>query len=702
VSNDPESPRDRRSEDPSVTDPSGGAGHEAGGSDGAGGPPPSTWAGRKWRAQDDGQAEEEPGAEELSGDGLDELEGPPDEELEELPDEDAAELDADELAEDELEEEELEEDELAEGLDEDAEGGGADTVEADTLAIGDREAAREAALAGVRTRAAEHAAKQAKRKAAAAPVAEAEEGVAEEEAPPAGEAPDAEAAAPPTPPTVAPAAPDSAEKPPRRALWPRFVAGSLLILVSMATATAVSLLVYLTDLARGLGGLPSVRNQLEVADPGNPQTILILGSDKRPHGQEIAHSDTTILLRVAPSQITVMSIPRDLKVNIPGHGIDKFNVAYTYGGPKLTLKVTKQLTGLDNINHVVNVDFDGFADAVDAIGCVYVDVDRHYYHSNVGLAADQQYAEINIPAGYQRMCGYKALQFVRYRHDDNDLVRAARQQEFLRETRQELPPSKLLADRNRLIDILKKYVTSDIDSPPKILELAKLFLAARNAPVIQVHFPASLGGPNAAYVTASQSAIREAVTKFEGEVSAPPTTPEQPAQGGSASKGPGNGPGKHAPPPLIDSSSSGHDYAEKLAATKTGGGRPMLDFPVRYPTKLAPNSTLTGDSRAFPIDGPGDDVFHGYKIVAAVPSEGYTAYYGFSGTDWKDPPILANPDETKTIGDRDYLLSWDAGRLRLVGWKTDHGSYWIDNTLLNVLTPGQMLGMAEAVRRYTG
>src|SRR5439155_13994977 len=125
--------------------------------------------------------------------------------------------------------------------------------------------------------------------------------------------------------------------------------------------------------------------------------------------------------------------------------------------------------GLDNINHVVNVDFTGFADAVNAIDCVYVDVDHHYYHSNVGLAPSEQYAEIDVPAGYQRMCGYNALQYVRYRHDDNDLVRSARQQDFLREARAEVPTSKLLnpfsGKRNELIDIFTKYTTSDIDSP---------------------------------------------------------------------------------------------------------------------------------------------------------------------------------------------------------------------------------------------
>jgi LCP family protein required for cell wall assembly len=477
-----------------------------------------------------------------------------------------------------------------------------------------------------------------------------------------------------------------------------------MIVVAMATATAVSILVLFKDLARGLGGLPSVQSQLEVADPGSPQTILILGSDQRPT-DESARSDTTILLRVASDQITVMSIPRDLKVNIPGQGIDKFNAAYSYGGPKLTLKVVKQLTGITDVNHVVNVDFNGFADAVNSIDCVYVDVDRHYYHSNVGLGPTEQYAEIDVSAGYQRLCGYNALQYVRYRHDDNDLVRAARQQDFLREARQELPGEKVLEDRSELMDILKKYVTSDIEKVTDIVGLVKLFLAARNAPVVQVHFPANLGGPSAAYVTASEEAIQSAVRKFQGEAPPPPQTEPEP-QGGSQAKDKSKKSGDKqepvAPPPLIDSSSLASQYAAKLAGEKTKSGKPMADFPIYYPTKLAPGSTISDDSRAFPIDGPGNDVYHGYKIVASMPASGYTAYYGVSGTDWKDPPILANPSETKTIEGRDYLLSWDGEQLRFVGWKTDRGSYWVDNTLLNVLTPGQMLGIAESIRKFEG
>ncbi len=103
-----------------------------------------------------------------------------------------------------------------------------------------------------------------------------------------------------------------------------------------------------------------------------------------------------------------MSIPRDLKVEIPGYGTGKFNEAFPYGGPKLTLQVVKELTGLP-INHIVNVDYLGFVRAVYAIGCVYVDVDRRYFHSNEGGAAPEQYAEINVQPGYQLLCGKKAL-----------------------------------------------------------------------------------------------------------------------------------------------------------------------------------------------------------------------------------------------------------------------------------------------------
>ena len=310
------------------------------------------------------------------------------------------------------------------------------------------------------------------------------------------------------------------EPPPKpKRYWWRFTLASFVIIAASAAATAAALLLYVDSIADALSHNNVLQNKvqqfLSQTNGGEPENILILGSDKRAsEPEDPGRSDTTILLRLDPDQnaIALMSIPRDLKVEIPGVGTDKFNAAYAYGGPKLTLQVVKELTGLP-INHVVNVDYLGFVRAVDAIGCVYVDVDRRYYHSNVGLPVSEQYSEINVKPGYQLLCGKKALQYVRYRHTDTDLVRAARQQDFLSDARQRVPVADLVLDQNELIDIFTEYTTSDISDAETMLQVLKLFVASRNATINEVHFPAELGP---SFVYASPEMIEEAVDKFLG------------------------------------------------------------------------------------------------------------------------------------------------------------------------------------------
>ncbi len=234
-------------------------------------------------------------------------------------------------------------------------------------------------------------------------------------------------------------------------LWWRFLSGSVLIVASVAASVAIAGLFFFGDIAAKLHPIKGISDQLTQVESHAPQTVLIIGSDRRA-GNAIgdARSDTTMLLRVDPDKgvLSLFSLPRDLSVDIPGYGQGKLNEAYTYGGEKLTLKTVHKLTGLD-INHVVEINFQGFADAVNAIDCVYVDVDHHYYHSNAGLSDLDSYSEIDIGSGYQRLCGEKALQYVRYRHTDNDVVRAARQQDFLREARQKVEPRELIPGHRR-------------------------------------------------------------------------------------------------------------------------------------------------------------------------------------------------------------------------------------------------------------
>ena len=342
------------------------------------------------------------------------------------------------------------------------------------------------------------------------------------------------------------------EPPPKpKRYWWRFTLASVVIVTACAAATAISILLYVGSIATALSHHNVYKDKLDrylsKVNGGEPENILILGSDKRANlGEERGRSDTTILLRLDPDRnaIAVMSIPRDLKVEIPGYGTDKFNAAYTFGGPKLTLRVVKELTGLQ-INHVVNVDFLGFVRAVNAIGCVYTDVDRRYYHSNVGVPPSEQYSEINIQPGYQLLCGKEALEYVRYRHTDTDLVRSARQQDFISAARERVPISKLVLGQNDLIDIFTKYTTSDIANAETMLQVLKLFIASRNAAIKEVHFPATLGP---SYVYASENAIHGAVNQFLGiEASAGPRGSLEGSSGGRQEEG-RQAQGEEAPP----------------------------------------------------------------------------------------------------------------------------------------------------------
>ena len=133
-----------------------------------------------------------------------------------------------------------------------------------------------------------------------------------------------------------------------------------------------------------------------------------------------------------------MSIPRDLKVTIPGAGTGKINSAYEIGGPRKTVATIKRLfkdarARTSRSTTCINVNFGGFRRAVNYVGGVYVDVDRRYYNDNTTAAPGEAYATIDVQPGYQKLKGQDALDYVRYRHGDNDFFRATRQQDFLRQ-----------------------------------------------------------------------------------------------------------------------------------------------------------------------------------------------------------------------------------------------------------------------------
>ncbi len=508
---------------------------------------------------------------------------------------------------------------------------------------------------------------------------------------------------------------EPAPKPKR--FWWRFTLGSLVIVIVTAAVTSTVILRYIDSIAHALSHNNRLQSKvarfLAQTHGGEPENILIIGSDKRANEPEdTGRSDTTILLRLDPDRnaIALMSIPRDLKVEIPGVGVNKFNAAYAYGGPKLTLRVVKELTGLP-INHVVNVDYLGFVRAVDAINCVYVDVDRRYYHSNVGVPPSEQYSEINVQPGYQLLCGKKALEYVRYRHTDTDIVRSARQQDFLSAARERVPISDLVLDRNDLIDIFTEYTTSDINDKETMLDVLKLFVSSRNAAINEVHFPAELGP---SYVYASPEAIHEAVNKFLGieASSGPRGSLEEFSSEGHGGKGkhgkkgktkkqkPHLGPTK---PPgsdgLVHDREAGEEEAKAVARKVSSG------FPIFYPTRLPSGAYYVEDNSYEHVQNPRvyhlkdtDGNRHGaYRMVIEWPLSDGIHYFGLQGIQgWEDPPILDSPSLTKTINGREYDIYVDGDRVSQVAWHRGSNTYWVSNDLLNTLTNDQMIGIARA------
>ena len=230
--------------------------------------------------------------------------------------------------------------------------------------------------------------------------------------------------------------------PPPRSGWAlaRRVLVWVLVLLSMCAGALAggAYLWFHESVAAVVATTPEVRvaaRKLDVAPPGEPATALVIGSDKRKGDERSGfRSDTLMLVRADPNSesISLLSFPRDLLVEIVCPGRQpyraKINDAYAECGTRGALETVKKLTGLP-VNYLITVDFGGFRQLVDALGGVWVDVDRRYFNDRGG---PQGYATINLFPGYQRLGGYQALDFVRYRHADNDLYRLARQQLFVR------------------------------------------------------------------------------------------------------------------------------------------------------------------------------------------------------------------------------------------------------------------------------
>lgn len=166
-------------------------------------------------------------------------------------------------------------------------------------------------------------------------------------------------------------------------------------------------------------------------------TIMIMGVDER--ADDVGRSDTLMVATIDPKkdQAALMSIPRDTRVKIKGHGWDKINAAYAYGsakggtegGEKFAQRTVEDFLGV-NMDHYVVINIQAFQKIIDAIGGIDIDVEKRMYYEDPW--DDDGGLIIDLKPGMQHMDGKTAVTYVRYRDEEGDIGRIKRQQKFMK------------------------------------------------------------------------------------------------------------------------------------------------------------------------------------------------------------------------------------------------------------------------------
>lgn len=260
-------------------------------------------------------------------------------------------------------------------------------------------------------------------------------------------------------------------------------------------------------------------------------TILLLGVDKSVNGA--SRTDTLILVNIDPKEKTasMLSIPRDLKVVIPGYGIDKINASFALGefnkvqggGAGLTIRTIEANLGIP-ISAFVQIDFNGFIDMVDTVGGITLDV-PYPIKDDTYPAEGYRYQRIYFPAGWQHMDGEQALDYARTRHQDGDSRRSARQQQVLMSLREQAMGLDLIPQLPTLIGQFGDSVRTDI-SLTDTVKLARLGTEIPQDRISQVSLLPALyddqvpGGPY--YLSADWNEVGDVLTSFTGTRIRPP------------------------------------------------------------------------------------------------------------------------------------------------------------------------------------
>jgi LCP family protein required for cell wall assembly len=242
--------------------------------------------------------------------------------------------------------------------------------------------------------------------------------------------------------------PKQAVRRPRQIRWGRELAIALVLIVLFFVVwAALGYLTFRSGVSAANKRLPKTAKSVLAPDRGsmlsNPSSVLLLGTDHSLAASRAGdrHSDSITLLRTDPDhgRLYYLSIPRDLRVSIPGYGESKINTAFQVGGPRLAARTVAAYTDIP-INHLVVVNFAEFKDLIDKIGGIDVVVDRPIlskfdcpYGTNARCA---RWPGWRFAKGKQHLDGRRALIYSRVRKNllnpaDSDISRGERNQQVL-------------------------------------------------------------------------------------------------------------------------------------------------------------------------------------------------------------------------------------------------------------------------------
>lgn len=206
----------------------------------------------------------------------------------------------------------------------------------------------------------------------------------------------------------------------------------------------------------------------------NKVVVMIMGVDEREG--DVGRSDTLMIATLDPkkNKAAILSIPRDSRVKIKGHGFDKINAAYAHGGYQLSQDTVENLLGVQ-IDHHVIINIQAFKKIIDAIGGIDIDVEKRMYYQDIW--DDDGGLLIDLQPGMQHMDGKTAITYVRFRDEEGDIGRVRRQQHFMQAVMDKLTSPSIIP---RLPSIISE-ITSSIKTDLSLKQMLELVSSLKNA-----------------------------------------------------------------------------------------------------------------------------------------------------------------------------------------------------------------------------